>query len=267
MNELVLSLFPGIDLLGRGFEAEGFCVVRGPDLVFGGDIREFHPAPGHFAGIIGGPPCQDFSRARRTPPTGDGLAMLREFARCVTEAGPRWFLMENVPCVPNCEVPGYTVQRIDVDARECGCEQRRARHFQFGSREGLRISVPRQAVTTPGADPCLASEGKRGGRSWSEFCALQGLPEGFELPSFTKEGRFRAVGNGVPVPMARALAVAVRNARPWFSERLCGCGCGRPVTGRQALATAACRKREQRRRDAAGATERGPVTVELPLEI
>ena len=26
--ELVLSLFPGVDLLGRGFEAEGFCVVR-----------------------------------------------------------------------------------------------------------------------------------------------------------------------------------------------------------------------------------------------
>lgn len=25
-SQLVLSLFPGIDLLGRGFEAEGFCV-------------------------------------------------------------------------------------------------------------------------------------------------------------------------------------------------------------------------------------------------
>ena len=34
--ELVLSLFPGIDLLGRGFEAEGFCVVRGPDLLHAG---------------------------------------------------------------------------------------------------------------------------------------------------------------------------------------------------------------------------------------
>ncbi len=35
MTQLVLSVFPGIDLLGRGFEAEGFCVVRGPDLLWG----------------------------------------------------------------------------------------------------------------------------------------------------------------------------------------------------------------------------------------
>jgi hypothetical protein len=27
-RKLVLSLFPGADLLGRGFESEGFCVVR-----------------------------------------------------------------------------------------------------------------------------------------------------------------------------------------------------------------------------------------------
>jgi DNA (cytosine-5)-methyltransferase 1 len=44
---LVLSLFPGIGLLDMAFEEEGFCVVRGPDLLWGGDIRSFrpHPAP------------------------------------------------------------------------------------------------------------------------------------------------------------------------------------------------------------------------------
>ena len=51
---LILSLFPGIDLLGRGFEAESFAVVRGPDLLWGGDIRSFHVPPGRFDGIIGG---------------------------------------------------------------------------------------------------------------------------------------------------------------------------------------------------------------------
>ncbi len=40
---LVLSLFPGIGLLDRAFEEEGFCVVRGPDLLWGGEIRRFHP--------------------------------------------------------------------------------------------------------------------------------------------------------------------------------------------------------------------------------
>lgn len=33
---LVLSLFPGIGLLDMAFEEEGFTVVRGPDLLWGG---------------------------------------------------------------------------------------------------------------------------------------------------------------------------------------------------------------------------------------
>ena len=41
MSDLVLSIFPGIDLLGRAFENEGFCVVRGPDLLWGGDIKNY----------------------------------------------------------------------------------------------------------------------------------------------------------------------------------------------------------------------------------
>lgn len=32
-NNLVLSIFPGIGLFDRGFEAAGFCVVRGPDVL------------------------------------------------------------------------------------------------------------------------------------------------------------------------------------------------------------------------------------------
>ena len=81
---LILSIFPGIDLLGRGFEAEGFCVVRGPDTIWGGDVRSFHPPAGKFDGIIGGPPCPDFSRGRNgLPPTGEGIAMLGEYRRIV----------------------------------------------------------------------------------------------------------------------------------------------------------------------------------------
>jgi DNA (cytosine-5)-methyltransferase 1 len=55
---LVLSLFPGLDGLGLAFELEGFTVVRGPDVLWGGDIRRFSPPAGRFEGIIGGPPCQ-----------------------------------------------------------------------------------------------------------------------------------------------------------------------------------------------------------------
>lgn len=39
MKGLILSIFPGIDILGRAFEEEGYCVVRGPDK--GGDVEKF----------------------------------------------------------------------------------------------------------------------------------------------------------------------------------------------------------------------------------
>ncbi|MDE4913992.1 hypothetical protein PQI07_25310 [Methylobacterium sp. 092160098-2] len=62
--DLVLSLFPGIGLLDLAFEEAGFCMVRGPDQLWGGDVRRFHPPRGRFDGIVGGPPCQAFSRMR-----------------------------------------------------------------------------------------------------------------------------------------------------------------------------------------------------------
>ena len=43
---LVLSLFPGIGLLDLAFEEEGFCIVRGPDQLWGGDIKRFNPPKG-----------------------------------------------------------------------------------------------------------------------------------------------------------------------------------------------------------------------------
>lgn len=53
VSGLVLSLFPGIGLLDMAFEAEGFCVVRGPDVLWGGDIRTFHPPADVFEGVSG----------------------------------------------------------------------------------------------------------------------------------------------------------------------------------------------------------------------
>lgn len=63
MNRLVLSTFPGLGLLDRAFEELGFVVVRGPDLLWGGDMRRFRCPRGVFAGLIGGPPCQKGSTA------------------------------------------------------------------------------------------------------------------------------------------------------------------------------------------------------------
>lgn len=262
-SQLVLSVFPGIDLLGRGFEALGFCVVRGPDLLWGGDIRYFHPPGGRFDGVIGGSPCPDFSRARRASPSGDGVAMLAEFRRVVVEAPPLWWLLENVPGVPDVLVDGYSHQRLDLDPRDFGGLQRRPRHFQFGHATGLRLVIPRPAARARRGQTlvaifsdlpnnrlqdsaCLAS--RSGGRDWARFCELQGLPRDFDLPGLTLAAKYRAVGNGVHVGVAQALAAAVL-CPVTVDARLCACGCGRPVLGRAVAAGPACRKRLQRRRE------------------
>ncbi len=124
MTQLVLSLFPGIGLLDMAFEEEGFCVVRGPDLLWGGDIRRFQPPTWKFEGIIGGPPCQAHSRLVgmvRQRWGDDAVAedLIPEFRRCVQEARPEWYLMENVPAAPTPDVPGYYQMCILLNNRWC----------------------------------------------------------------------------------------------------------------------------------------------------
>lgn len=260
--ELVLSLFPGIDLFGRAFEAEGYCVVRGPDLLFGQDVREFRPAPGRFDGIIAGSPCQDYSRARRSAPTGAGDSSIEEFRRVVTQARPPWFLLENVPGAPRVCVDGFEMQYLLLAAHEFGSAQHRLRLFQFGRRDGPGLVLPR-TVTRRGilAKCCVASEGTLvSRRTFSEFCALQGLPGSFDLPGWSLAAKYRAVGNGVPLELGRALARAVRDRFKHIGRRVCVCGCGQVIGDNATQAGPTCRKRMQRQRDRVGVTGPGGVT-------
>lgn len=107
---LVLSLFPGIGLLDRAFEEEGFCIVRGPDLLWGGNVRSFHPPSGKFDGVIGGPPCQahsQFAHIARHRNHQVAEDLIPEFERVVAEARPAWFVMENVRGAREADVDGY----------------------------------------------------------------------------------------------------------------------------------------------------------------
>jgi len=247
-GHLVLSLFPGAGLLDRGFEQAGFCVVRGPDTLLGQRIEDFRAPAGHFSGVIGGPPCADFSRARRAPPTGHGMRMLAEFTRLVTECAPDWWLMENVPQVPDVHISGYAVQRFNCYAHEFGLKQRRNRCFQFGSLDGVKLVLARQVQSHFGRWAETITT-KHTHRNFADLCELQGLPRTFTLYGFSRSAKIRAVANGVPVPMARAIAEAIRDRRV-TTARLCICGCGRVLDGptRQKSATAACRKRIERSR-------------------
>jgi DNA (cytosine-5)-methyltransferase 1 len=263
--ELVLSLFTGAGLLDRGFRQEGFCVVSAGDILLGQDVREFSPACHKFNGVIGGSPCQEFSKAFRGVPTGFSLEMFHQYERVVTEAQPEWFLLENVPQVPDVKIEGYKIQRFNLNAKEVGVKQNRLRCFQFGSRDGARLVIDRSVTNDPVENCCLASEGKRSKRrGFADFCELQGLPRDFLKDSeLSQQVKYLIVGNGVPVPMARVIAGAIKRRHVTQFARLCVCDCGRPVHPGQTLATAACRKRMQRRRDAAAVTVPSIVTSGL----
>ena len=264
---LVLSLFPGIGLLDMAFEQEGFTVVRGPDVLWGGDIRRFYPPAGVFDGVIGGPPCQSFSRlaimtrSNGHEPTFGNL--IPEFERCVGEAQPRWFLMENVKDAPVACVHGYATQTYLVNNRWfaddglVGAEQNRKRRLSFGTSEGRPLEwdvALFEHTNVAGGDTSSDGGGvMRGRRPWTvtermgrggnlrdrwakriapavtaghggdsskqyvysleDACELQGLPRDFtEHMPFRKDAKLKAVANGVPLPLGRAIARAVRRA-------------------------------------------------------
>jgi len=147
---LLLSIFPGIDMLGDAAEQLGFCVLRGPDVLWGGDIRKFHPPAGVFGGVFGGPPCQCFSSLRfivqhngHKPKFGN---LIPQFRRCVMEARPQWFLMENVRGAPIPRVPFYGSHSQLLNNRWLGESQNRLRRITFGWR---------------GAPNCICGDGPR----------------------------------------------------------------------------------------------------------
>jgi len=262
---LILSLFPGLGLLDRAFEEvwPDACVVRGPDVLWGGNIKTFHPSSGRFDGIIGCPPCKVFSRLQHivklnrdrelakdanSTKYAEAENLIPEFVRCVNEAQPTWFLMENVPDVPqDCwpVVTGYQQSTFVLNNRWLpdSTPQNRKRRFWFGHRdkyinlvEHIDFSVfePLEweyAVTAAGSGggaPVPVRQLKGGKtksalrqpksrpntRTVKEYLTLQGLPDDLfdkDTP-FTVAGQRMMVGNGVPLPMGRSIAKAIREA-------------------------------------------------------
>lgn len=244
---LILSLFPGIDMLGHAFEAElDACVVRGPDVIYGSlsDIRTFHPPAGVFDGVIGGPPCQSFSslanlvRAKGHEPRFGNL--IPEFERCVAEARARWFLMENVPAAPVPVVDGYGVTSFVVcnsvisGEDGFGQEQERPRRFSFGVRGGeapdLMRWIKRAALLLPKAEGAVrAGSGLGPTAEWERGRTSAVLADSRDTPV--------AIGGNGKVKRTRSPAVVAGHDVPPSDPSRWGPS-GRPPT-RQATITGA----------------------------
>ncbi len=233
MKKLVLSIFPGIDILGRAFEEEGYCVVRGPDVLWGGDIKRFHPLADIFEGVIGGPPCQEFSRLRfvndkknRNVKWGN---LIPEFERVIKECQPEWFVMENIKAAPLPSVEGYKLDVTILNNRWLGYPQNREHRFTFGTKNGAKLCYevalwesqewkPRVCAAgslKPGAPTKgqnkLKYHGWKTAEALRNSLRLQGLPENLlDDAPFTLVSKHSVIGNAVSWPMAQALAKAVK---------------------------------------------------------
>lgn len=238
---LVLSLFPGLGLFDWAFEELGFCVVRGPDIILANDIGNFHAPPNRFDGVIGGPPCQAFSNLVhlvRHVHGDDAVAknMIPEFERVVGEARPQWFVMENVKGAPEPKIEGYFVASIVVNNRWFGGVQNRERRISFGATEksasmrmaenliALRQEEPKEFETAV----CCSNGGrpaKRNPKATAKPYIKRSLRREMELQGvaanrvanvpFTVKGLKKAIGNGVPLFMGKAIAEAVsRHTEP-----------------------------------------------------
>lgn len=158
-----VDLFAGCGGLSLGFQRAGINVKAGFDnwqpavdtynlnldheahMLDLGDvaatIEALTPIMSDVDGIIGGPPCQDFSSAgKRTE--GDRADLTEKFADIVKHFKPTFFVMENVErakisrafgrALETMRSSGYGITPIVLDSSKCGVPQRRKRLITVG---------------------------------------------------------------------------------------------------------------------------------------
>lgn len=160
----VVDLFAGCGGLSLGFQKAGFKVEAGFDSwdkavetynrnldhpAFQLDLSDVEKSievlTPYFSdsaqGIVGGPPCQDFSSAGKRV-EGARADLTERFAEIVTRIRPRFFVMENVPraihaaayqrALETMRSAGYGLTVKTMNAAYCGVPQLRKRLFAVG---------------------------------------------------------------------------------------------------------------------------------------
>jgi DNA (cytosine-5)-methyltransferase 1 len=176
----VLSLFCGAGGLDWGFEQNAsFTIVEALDkdkhaistynhnfASKAGKVMDLaneaclHYFEDNFAnkidGVIGGPPCQGFSRGGKMNPDDDRSQMIFRFLDIVECVRAKWFVMENVPHLQRSskfrnirkqyqdrvETLNYILTPIFLNAKDYGVPQSRERVFYIGTRSDQDIHLP-----------------------------------------------------------------------------------------------------------------------------
>ncbi|MFH0985182.1 MAG: DNA cytosine methyltransferase [Candidatus Omnitrophota bacterium] len=183
----ILSFFSGGGFLDIGFEKAGFNVVwtneinpdfaelyrhgmsswrksRGGSLIEISEIGSIKRVDGEqirnkvlcgkkqMFGVIGGPPCPDFSvGGKQKGKTGDHGQLSWVYAKKICEIEPSFFVFENVPGLYRTKIhreflleiehefeeADYNIDIRILNALECGCPQDRERLFVVGVKRGI----------------------------------------------------------------------------------------------------------------------------------
>lgn len=240
-----ISIFTGAGGLDLGFEAAGFetAVAVEMDAEAVATLRanrswpvidrDIHSIPsrellakadlgeGESDLLIGGPPCQPFSKAGYWA-NGDTLRLddpradtLRAYLRVLRDTLPRAFLLENVPGLAyqgkseGLELIRRAIDRINDDrgtrytysvqrlnAADYGVPQLRERMFVIGSREGIDFRFP---LVTHQALP-VDGQGRLGGPTShaTAWDALSDLEEDGDQPELRMRGKWADLLPSIP---------------------------------------------------------------------
>lgn len=163
MTDTICELFCGAGGMGLGFSHK-FEIIEAVDILSDAvrtyaanhpetdtrrrDVRDLTGTLLDYdgiTGVIGGPPCQSWSRRNiRQDPNDPRSSLLDEYMRVVSEIRPRWFVLENVVTVPKdtklnvskqAQELGYTVRATILNAADHGAAQTRRRWVVIGSRD------------------------------------------------------------------------------------------------------------------------------------
>lgn len=172
----IISLFSGAGFLDLGFTENGFRIKWGCELVPDFALSNNHNMRlryGHSSiienadiltvrsedipqavGVIGGPPCQDFSIGNAKSPgiTGDRGSLVWNYLEKILDVKPDFFVFENVealykvrkhrteallPLLVSFEDIGYLVQHRVLNALDYGIPQDRSRVFIVGFKKEI----------------------------------------------------------------------------------------------------------------------------------
>lgn len=261
----VVDLFSGAGGMSLGFQNAGFEVVAGldnwkpaietysvnfahpvhsvdlSDLSAGLEILKPYFVDGAQPGIIGCPPCQDFSSAGKRS-EGPRADLTIRFAEYVAELQPPFFVMENVPLSGLSEAfehateifqhHGYQTGSLVFNTAWCGVPQRRRRRITLGFKNSQILGfVLTQLMCRTGSTEVTVRDWL-GGKLDADFYYMH--PRSYQRravfsvdePAPTLRGVNRPIppnyvahpGDAAPIEQARALTTSERAALQTFPD-------------------------------------------------